>query len=268
MSESKLPNDLPKKPNVTPKPSVKPVGSPNIPKPNAVKPPVNSGVKPKVRAVDTKRVDIKKDESSEEKKKKRRKWILILLLLLLFLVGVGVAIYFIAQTPPADLKFTVDIQSQVQTTIVDSLDQSITEIKFMPGDPVNATMKIKITNLDGTIDTNKKVFLRFRIDMLVDGNSYSNFFSPNGDDFLDLEGKEKRWYKGDDNYYYYYSRCYGNEEIDTVLGLMFDGERDNNVLNGKQGQMVFIAEILDGTNFSSINDTWNTAPRDWRRNVK
>lgn len=232
-------------------------------------------IRPQTKTVDASNVAVKTDDG--DKKKKRRRLLLLLLLLLVFVSSIGLAIYFISKNTPApEIKFSVDVlSSDVVTEIVDPNDQTVTKIEFLPGDPITANLNIKVVNDNGKIKENESVFLRFKIDVVVDDNSYYNFFSPSLEERYDGE----KWTCGDktlteynrgksfDGYYYFNSKCYGGEEIQVFKSIDFIGEMNNNDLNGKEGKMIFTIEILQGDH-SAINDHWQTAPTTWRRKVR
>lgn len=246
---------------------------PVMPNKSAIK---TNPIKPQTKAVDASGVVAKADDNNE-KKKKRRRLLLLLLLLLLFITSIGLAIYFVSKNAPIpEIKFSIEIvSSDVTTEIVDPNDHTISKIKFMPGDPVEANLKIKVINDKGTITTTENVFLRFKIDIVVDDNNYYNFFDP----ILNERYEGEKWTCGDktltefkrgqsfDGYYYYNTKCYGGEEIEVFNSIDFIGERQNNALNGKEGKMIFTIEILQGDH-SAINDNWQTAPTTWRRKVR
>ena len=218
--------------------------------------------KPKASAKAINSKDIKASDNKEEKKNKRKKFLLLLLFLLLFFVGIGVAIFFIANIQTEELNFTVQVKSDVETTIVDPNDHTVSNIVFMPGDSINASMLVQVKNQHIVI-SHEKVFLRFKIDIEVDNNAYSGLFEP---ELNESEAGEK-WTRGDDGYFYYNYFVYGTEPKFTVFNYLdFVGNRVNNVLNGKTGKIVFVVEILEG-NFSAISQHWYTAPTKWRRIV-
>lgn len=246
---------------------------PVMPNKSAIKP---NPIKPQTKAVDASGVMVKADDNGE-KKKKRRKLLLLLLLLLLFVTSIGLAVYFVSKNAPVpEIKFSIEVlSSEVKTEYVDENDHTVNKIQFMPGDPVEGNLKIKIINDKGTISTSENVFLRFKIDIVVDDNNYYNFFDP----ILNERYEGEKWTCGDktltdftrgqsfDGYYYYNTKCYGGEEIEVFNSIDFVGERQNNALNGKEGKMIFTIEILQGDH-SAINDNWQTAPTAWRRKVR
>ena len=266
------PNVAASKPSVTPNLGAK---KPTIAKPTSVakKPDVNtssgpakpSGTpkelananRPNIKAVDATGVGLKQDDT--ENKKKKKKWLLLLLLLLLICAGVGTAIYFITKIPKTDIRFEVKITDyNFATTTEDSLGQQI-DAKYVPGDNnIKAHLTFKINNNKGAITQNEKVYVRFRIRIYTNGdeeNMYSGFFEPNFE-------KEEEWTKFSDGYYYYNYFCYGNETLTPFKSVDFVGTKDNNVLNGKTGTVVFEVEILEG-NPSAISAMWKTAPQNW-----
>lgn len=263
---------------VTPK--VNPVTKKVDSKPENIKPNKSAiktnPIKPQTKAVDASGVAVKTDDNGE-KKKKRKRLLLLLLLLLLFVTSIALAIYFVSKNAPIpEIKFSIQIvSSEVKTEYVDENDQTVNKIQFMPGDPIEGNLKIKVINDKGTITTSENVFLRFKIDIVVDDNNYFNFFDP----ILNERYEGEKWTCGDktlteydrgksfDGYYYYNTKCYGGEEIEVFNGIDFVGERNNNVLNGKEGKIVFTIEILQGDH-SAINDNWQTAPTAWRRKVR
>jgi len=252
-----------KNPGIKPKPT-QPV-QPKKPVSNVS--PVAAGpmpVKPKVNKVDTKNVDVKdtkNDDSKENKKKKRKKFLLLLLFLLIFFVAISVAIYFLANIQREELNFTIDMRYFVQNEEVDPVTGETQRLKLLPGQTLPATLLIQIRNQDLIKSTNKKVFLRFKIDIEVDNNSYIGLFDP-------ILNEPEKWFRGDDGYYYYNNIIYGTEKRMTAFETLdFVSDRSNNVLNGKSGNLTFTVEILEG-NFAAISQHWSTAPTRWRQTVK
>ena len=211
-------------------------------------------LKPNVKVVDSKNIEVKADD--KENKKKKRKLLLLLLFLLLLLVGVGTAIYFIVRIPKTDMRFSIITETKFNNTWVDS-GGDVHEKIYYPGDQVDAELKIKIQNDKGVLSESEKVFLRFRIDIIVDDNYYGGLFDPI------FETQQDWTYHDADNYFYYNYFCYGNEEITPFEFLDFVGSRLNNALNGKTGKIIYTVEILEG-NYSAINPMWTTAPSSWR----
>lgn len=230
--------------------------APVPPKPNSY---TNPAFKPNIKAVETKRVGDNVKADNKKDKDKRRRLLLLLLLLLLIFIGTAVGVFFIVRTPDRAINFKLEVISDIQTEINNS-DGSVSTIKYLPGDTMDAKFFLKVINING-INYSQKVFLRFKINVEVDGNSYSGFFEPY---FNNLEG----WtYGTEDDYYYYNFRCVGNENIEVFDYLNFIPDRDNNALNGKEAKLIFIVEILEG-NYSAINQMWITAPTNWRLKVK
>lgn len=275
-SSSKQAVQKPKTTQAAPKPAQKPNTGVAKPKVGAKKPEILAktsgpiaGQKPKelananrpnIKAVDAKNVELKQDDT--ENKKKKKKW--LLLLLLLIGVGVGTAIYFITKIPKTDIRFAVQITDyNFATTKTDSIGEEI-EARYVPGDSnIKAHLTFKIENNKGAITESEKVYVRFRIRIYTTGNEenmYSGFFEPNFE-------KSDEWTKFDDGYYYYNYYCYGNETMTPFNSVDFVAGKDNNVLNGKTGTVVFEVEILEG-NPSAISAMWKTAPQDWKPTKK
>lgn len=221
----------------------------------------NRHIKPETKKVKTEDVNknIKKEKSSDDKKRKRKIlfWILILILLLLIF---GLGIYLILRTPSEEFKFNLIVNSEIKTEIETS-DGSMAPIKFYPGDAIEAKMNFQVVNEEFKRYENKKVYLRFKIDIEVDNNIYADLFSP-------ILTRSDDWVVGDDGYWYYKVILYGDEEKHTAFEtLIFEEERDNNFLNGKTGKMIFTVEIMEA-NPLAIGQVWPESPKEWRKVVR
>ena len=231
-------------------------------KPSVIKPGVQTsgaklGDRPNIKAVDATNIDVKQDNT--ENKKKRKKWLLLLLLLLLIGAVAGVSIYFMTRIPKTDIHFSIEINTYFNNTEQgDSMGEGAGKEKtYWPGDPLDAALTIKIKNDKGVILDSEKVFLRFKIEVLVDDNYVAGLFDP------EFERASDWAYSDSDNYFYYNYFCYGNETIKPFSLLEFVAERNNNILNGKCAKIVYTVEILEG-HYSAIGSEWNTAPNTWR----
>lgn len=213
--------------------------------------------KPKVKEIDSKTVAHKEDNT--ENKKKNRKLLLLLLLLLLIAGGVGTAIYFITKIPKTEIQFSIITKVEyTQKTEQDEVTGEIKDYLYLPGDDIDVALNIDIDNDKGVITSSETVYLRFRIDIIVDGNNYyGGLFDP------EFTNPDEWQYSSDDDYFYYKYVCYGDEEFTPFEKINFVAERYNNVLNGKSGQIVFVVEILEG-NSSAISALWQTAPSSWK----
>jgi len=226
------------------------------------------GDKPQVKEINKNHInkDLVAEDNVEEKKKKK-KFLLIILFIILGIALIGLAIYFIVSIPKSEINFKVEIDAEVTTTFENEHGQ-IEYYKYIPGDLIDGKLIIRIDDLNSTVPTSDSVFLRFKISVEVDNNYYSGLFYP-------IFNKESDWYgnaagageESADNYYYYCLRCYDNTEISVFDTLDFYGEGNNNVLNGKEGTIIFTVEILEG-NFSAISQEWHTAPDAWRGMVR
>lgn len=196
------------------------------------------------------------EEENFDKKKKRKKWLLLLLLLLL-LGGLIVGTIFLIQTQNvSDYKFNIEIESDVTTEIVGPNDEVVT-IVYFPGDLIEASMKVKIEDKSGQIANNAEVFLRFKVEVFVEGNYINGLFKP----YFSMNTVWNS--EGLDGYYYYNGKCKGGSEFKVFDYLDFIGEADNNALNGKSATLRFTVEILEAER-TAIDEIWHTAPEKWR----
>lgn len=249
MSEEKKPSNVNFNPSVRPFSPTKPPVSPN------------KNLKPNTKKVETEDINknIKREDTTEDKKRKKKIliWILILLLLL---VAIGIGVYLFLRIPRDEFRFKLYVESEVKTTIENS-DGSLSDIEYFPGDTIEAKLNFQVVNEELRKYENKKVYLRFKINIEVDGNSYIDLFSP-------IFSREQDWIKGDDGYYYYKIVLDGDRKVHTAFEtLSFDEEKNNNVLNGKTGSMIFTVEVLEA-NQSAISQYWQTAPSEWRKIVR
>lgn len=215
-------------------------------------------VKPNVKNINAENLD--KNiiaEDKEEDKKKKKKFLIIFFIIFFILALLVTGIILLTSIKPSSIKFSVEVDGNVDTGLYDDNNNLIGTLKYLPGDMINADMNVIITNENSpTLQTADSVYLRIKIDVYVDDNYYSGFFEPTFED-------STLWTIGDDGYCYYNLKSNGNETITVFNELEFIAEKDNNVLNGKTGKLVLVAEILEG-NSSAIGQEWHTSPNSWR----
>lgn len=204
-------------------------------------------------------------EDNQEEKKKKRKLLLIIFFIILGLAVLSVGIYFLTKVEPAEIRFSVQIDSDIQATFEDENGNEYLA-KYYPGDLIKGHLDIIVKNENGTISRSESVYLRFKIEVEIDDNYYAGLFIPvfSNDDWFGDDANEE----SPDNYFYYNKKCYGDEELRVFEYLDFVANTANNILNGKENAtIIFTVEILEG-NRSAISQEWFTAPPAWRRTVR
>ncbi|MBE5746096.1 MAG: hypothetical protein E7359_02285 [Clostridiales bacterium] len=211
--------------------------------------------KPNVKEVDSNTIEKNILVEEKEDKKRKKKIIIIILIILAALVLIGVGIYLILSLTSTEIKFDIKVDSEVHTEIYDSNDNIIGHIKYLPGDTIDAKMVVTVIDESG-LNQNASVYLRVKMEVYVDNNYFSGIFNPV---FLN----DADWTVGDDGYVYYNSKLFSSKTITVFNSLVIDGDKATNDLNGKSGQLVFTAEVLEGSH-AAISQEWHTSPNVWR----
>lgn len=212
--------------------------------------------------VDTKNnQNLPKQQNKDEKdKKKKRRWLLLLLLLLLLFLIIGGVVALVLSTNNQELNITISIDSEIDTG---EQPEPITT-KYVPGDILPVYLKFKIST-DNLINSNPKLYVRYKISAFVDDIYVSGLFDP-----VPIHGNEQEAIKGADNYFYYKKAVpVSDTYILAFENLNFTPEYANNILNGKTVKISITLEVIEA-NMTAVNNTveWQSAPNEWRNIVR
>ena len=131
----------------------------------------------------------------------------------------------------------------------------------MPGHVFNG--KVALTS---TIDENYPelagdVFVRFRLEAYVDDNYYGDILKAST-----INDLEYNWYN-DGRYFYYNDLLSPNETITSELQLVLDNNNISNSLQSKSVKFIVTFQVLQASQYQSINEMWVGAPNAWKTSI-
>lgn len=209
------------------------------------------------------------------------KRILIILLVLILLAGIGFAIYFFTKntgsvTSGGVIKLSISVDEYLDNISPDM--PTLSTSKVYPGDKFSVRCLIRnADNISGDNDTTgQSIFIRYKVSLEIDGNSYNNIVLPV---ISDLAKENWHVYNPDeevdtyvwDGYYYYYGALISDQSLTLFDEICFDFHNTTNNLGGRDAKIVISVEAVqaDVANIGvESSNAWNTAPRRWITNMQ
>ena len=213
---------------------------------------------------------LNQNNKDDEKKKRKLRFIIwfFLILLLIGLLVVG-AYFFIKGTGSVDLGNTIRLSINMDEKLEGGSEtNSIKVAKIYPGNSFPVELSVRNANSfygDSEHLDVAPIFVRFKIELVIDNMSYPNVIVPT----VQLNN----WVCGQgdqfDGFYYYNHRLESQESIILFSGITFDFANTENWMAGKSASIVITAEAVEGNGNNLGNgEAWGTAPEFWINSMK